>query len=710
MSSISAPYFMHSLLTGASSTFFVSSKKSSVIDLAASNSAISQFVLQPTPRLVSSFAISPLVEILCPSIICSSETAGATSRHALAAIQERGHKIYLRRIEESGDVYEISLGTGDSVCILGLFDKDIPVVVFRSGKIASFKLSPEVDTDSHEDAVVEGVEDEDKDTTSAAREFKQLWTANIFEYSKAEILFSEFTTQPDGTLLLTTVSRTDDTTLDIQKTEVSGSGINVIGRWSVNENKSKHESIEYHESGVVFHLTNQKLSIITIPSLKSTAIDLKPYMPEHKKYSKGVKHPAISFVPSGKTSILASNGVKLFLINWQYGTILASRELTDGDISIRLLKRVSKRAALGITNDGKLHIIPFNVGTGSLLESIRGNVEIVHDTERTMAVMANLCLVDGRSTRRYILSAQQETEASMSELTKIKEQINVLKEACDFAGLEKRIIPYLSGKKPWREVDTTRPMDASHSKKSKSKRDDTQKQEKRFTYYSPERSRQVNAALIGAIVELLFYQTPGQPLKITWLKNMRRTVAYLLSHPLFPTSQFPDLLEVFHSDSELTMVTIKRTHGLAIGPLLSLLVSELTGGALNQVIIMLTIERLEKEYSYRDIVRNLTDNYTTATLSSCTTSIFSLLSKDKEASVAVIMDNNLWNILSCFIDSTGLFMIGDDMINEMSTLVNSEIRELQKQIDVLQMVDLALEMVRKKERKSLTAVNFMSVY
>ncbi|KAJ8101028.1 U3 small nucleolar RNA-associated protein 8 [Lipomyces tetrasporus] len=666
MSSIAPPFTIYTLPSTAVRYFHISSPKPSVLDLAVTAAGISRITLRPTPRLIASVAISPLAEVLCPAVVVAQKGEGIT---AFVAIRERKRNIYLRRLEENGRVIETALD--DEVVALNLLPDRIVVVVFNSGKIVAFKIG----RDAHN-----------------KEQFEEVWSASFYD-SGNSILYSQFSDIVENEVSLLVAGRPANNVLDMRKFKINSAGARMEDRWNLLDSDENDGYIQFHESGILFRLFDTSLEVITIPTLSRTTLDLAPFVSSVTSRSKAP--PVLSYVPAGKSTILLSTGAHVLLINWQYKTILASLDLPDPDI-FTFVRRVGKRAAVGTTKNGQIQVIAFNVGSGKLLECVTGKVKSITQ-DKDKPVSANIFFKEHYSARKYKAEAQAALAASQNLLESIIAQLRTLKNTGDVSGFDGRILPFLTGKSDWVEVEFG---NQKSKNKSKIRTDDFDGHAKtvlshkdKAIHYNSAAARQVDPLLISSIADLIF-DTENDKVKLSGFRT--QSLKYILSHPLFPTAKYPSLLTVLSSDSQLLMTALRYTHGVSVDALVEVLVSTLLSSEVGPVgieIVNLIVARIEKDFSYHTIVDSLSASYPTTVLEKALESLKVLIAKPA-------LDLNtfdIWNIIPCFIDASGILSLQQGVISSLSTLVDGEIQDLMGRMEVLEIVETALDWARRLE-------------
>ncbi|KAK9239788.1 U3 small nucleolar RNA-associated protein 8 [Lipomyces kononenkoae] len=665
MSSIASPFTIHTLPAATAQSFHVSTPNSNTLDIAVTGAGISRIKLRPAPRVLASVAISPLAEVLCPAVVVAQKNAGITT---FAVIRERQRNIYLRRLEENGRVIETKLD--EEVAGLYFLAVGIVVVIFRSGKTAAFKIT------RHGNEV---------------EQFDQVWSVNLYD-NGSQLLYSKFYDGTEDEVSLLLVGRQSSKVLDVRKYKITSSEARQAYKRNIlnTDDKDQLEHIQFHESGVLFRLLGTSLQLITVPTLTCTTVDFAPFLTSLASQKKPLN---LSYLPVGRSTILLSTGTSVLLIDWQYKTVLATLDLPDSD-TFTLVTRVGKRAAVGTTKTGQIQVIIFSGGTGKLLECVAGKLRTISRNE-DKPVLANIFFTERYSSRKYKTDAKAAFNASKKEVENIIAQLQALKQSGDVAGFDERLLPFLTGKSELSEVgnDQTSKKSAKRVKNLDSRAKPVTANKDKTSYFSNAASRQVDPLLISSITDLMF-ETEDDRLKLSVFRS--RSLKYILSHPLFPMAKYPDLLTALSSDPQLLMTAVQYTRGLSIDALLAVLTSNLLNscdlGPVDIKIVNLIVSRVEKDFSYKTIVTSLRTKYQTTVLQGALESLMALLSKP----IVAPSTFDVWNIVPCFIDASGILSIQQNVISSLAALVDEEIQDLMGRVEVLEMVDVALDWSRRR--------------
>ncbi|KAK9464951.1 U3 small nucleolar RNA-associated protein 8 [Lipomyces arxii] len=669
MTSILQPFTVHTLGSASSSPFFVSSPRSSIIDVAVSAAGISRLSIRPTPRLVSSIAISPLSEAQCAPFIVKGQDEQLT---AFCVFRERKRNIFLRRLHEDGTFVETALA--GEVSSLYVLSDNVVLVLFKSGQLTAYELHV---------------------SESEASFFQKIWTTFLYSSPDCQIITSNISKAVDegNVLTLVTVARVQKLVIELRKVTVRFSGISLVNDWSLQVSESPN--VHYHESGAVLQLTGSILEVITLPTTARSTLDLSTLLlSEDCNY--GFKASDFTLIPVGKSTIMLSTGSQLHLINWKFSTIMTSLTLNEND-NFKLVRRAGKRSALGVTANGLLQLVNFSIGSGKLSECITGNVKALSNAKDGQT-LANIFFKSTSTSKEYRQEARTAFAASKSVHQDILQKISLIKEYNDSDSFDQQVIDYLTGKLETIEYKAPNKNSEKSSPKKPSNLGNL-KQAKNIVY-NPATARPVDGALISEIVNVMFETEVINGISTHKLSAFapERTLGYLLTHPLFPPVLAPHILEILSSNLQLQKVAIRHTHGLTVESLTKTLVLMLSREDLSKTeqiaAVNQTVARLQKNFTYREITQSLSDTQNNAALQSSIVFLLSIVN------TAEIGHSEAWNILPCFIDACGMFFLQHDVIEDMKRLVDLEIESLMGNMEAVELVDTVLEWTSKRKARS----------
>lgn len=275
---------------------------------------------------------------------------------------------------------------------------------------------------------------------------------------------------------------------------------------------------------------------------------------------------------------------------------------------------------------------------------------------------------------------------SSAEFNKVASQIKTLRSKGDVAGFNSRVFLYLTNQDRWYDADETAPNVRDKSVLASS------------PYYDAKTALQVDAELISAIAHSIFV-TKNSRVKLSDEFIPRLTLGYILSHPLLPVGGLPGLLSALEEyDVQFLLTSLNMTQSLPISEIVAILVSTLTKKSRESKvyadIIRQSVLRLEHDFSYRSIVRTISVNYTIAEIQAALEALLAFISSAKSDESE---EFDVYHILSCFVDAAGLFSLQPDILDKTSKLVEQQITDIQGRIEVLEIVDSALEWCRAKK-------------
>ncbi|KAK9456853.1 U3 small nucleolar RNA-associated protein 8 [Dipodascopsis uninucleata] len=673
MSSIALPYTICGLpATASEKSVFVSSSKSNIVDIAISTAAVQRHVLRPAPRLVSSIAVSPLSEFICAAVLCDTENkhdinAGGSNVYAYVAVKERKN-IFVRRMNENSQTLEYPVSEEvKGLYVLKKAASDIVIVLLISGVIVA--LSAELTEEGN-----------------SKEELREQWRYSIFDDMSKTIEYSELLKQ--DVLFISARDNDQQGKVTVKQMTLNEVGILEIESWNIVTDLKTINSIRYHSSGVLFLQSGLIIEAVTLFTIARTTIDLSSLV---KKATTG----DISFIPASKTSLLVNTGNNFLLVNWQYKILMAEVSL-PGHFTI--LGRIGKGSAIGISSKKEIQLVPYSVGSGSILECVTGNVKIVNSNSsgiNKMAAFTNILFKERTSSRRYKADVEGRSSSARSERDYVMEQLKLLKNSNNVEEWEIRVIPYLTEKEDWKEFKDEKFL----RRKSKAQERDQDYQQKlteierSSVTFRKSSSRIVDPILLHYVASLVFERRSDRTLELSAFYP-ERTILYLLSHPLFPINQYPELLDTISSKPRLLIHSLKFTGGLSASSLAKSLLSHVVPSILNPTIVRLSIKRLVDGFNYPTIV-NAFQQYSSEELENALLSLTNYFQAEK-------FDLDSWGIVSCLIDASGLLSLRDDTINKLTTSVDEVVSILQYSIDTLQIVDTAIQWAKRREKRSKT--------
>ncbi len=349
--------------------------------------------------------------------------------------------------------------------------------------------------------------------------------------------------------------------------------------------------------------------------------------------------------------VLLSHGNQLFLIDSKYSSVLFTKTLESPiillshDISEQKLKSKSKLkpkpntvlSLSSIKNKLTVQAFTINFGSATLLESLfKGVPKSSNQQNKNKNSLPDILPTTQEkslSDFNYLKSGYINEQNSSSH--KILKAIYRKRKAKDVDGFEHLVLTYL----------TTGKFDLIEKKKEKLK----------HIVYS-EDDYQVDSSLIYMIVSYIFTNSDNsEPFRKFSEPSLyrdfvpRKTLVYLLTHPLFPTCCFDNLLDILAPFPQISRQALVTCPQLSVEQLLTKLSNS-------------------KDEVFKDIMTRLTEEFPKESLSQ---NIRSLTARRDSAKVISWVKRMVkldcgWSIMSCFVDSVGLFSWTPSLIDEIT--------------------------------------------
>lgn len=374
-----------------------------------------------------------------------------------------------------------------------------------------------------------------------------------------------------------------------------------------------------------------------------------------------------SLLPVGKNRILLSYDNTLKLVDTKYSTILSKRVL---EIPIQLAAFSQKNAlAIGFTDSG-IVCVPVEPGTGSLLESLGKGVV---SEKSNWSLKHSLFLCDQElETKDFIekqaLAALAEKSDTLSVLNKIW---NLLKSG-QFELYENWTIAYLKYEKEFIGEGIPKVVERANGE---------------TLIYSHDLDREVDPLVLSYIVGQVFANKnlpldQIDPAELHLPATLDKLIVYLLTHPLFPATEFPNLLAILSSNPRLYRQAIVTAPGLLC----------------NQIVSALQASNND---TFRDAITRLTEEFSVTSITESVKSVFKVTNEagQEESHLAPIAKcvermQNLdvgWSIMSCFIDAGGLFAWDEQTLNTLEAKLETEVKNLTASSETLIILEESLK-------------------
>ncbi|ANB15789.1 Utp8p [Sugiyamaella lignohabitans] len=368
-------------------------------------------------------------------------------------------------------------------------------------------------------------------------------------------------------------------------------------------------------------------------------------------------------------NLFLSDGKSVLLIDTQYHTTISQKTINEPLTSI-LGYVESSSTVIGVStfgssasasNNSTQSVIGINVdsGKGTLLESLGKGIGEEEDPWRLgysdIFIKKNYNLREYSNVIKDIIATAQDYAASI--LTGLSEY----KDKSDIINFEHKAISFLKGKE-WDEIDEL-----------------TNESKEVFAY--EDKDRDVDREFIFELVDLVFDNSDiSDPSSSSTLKLYpdfvpQKLIIYLLTHPLFPTTELPGLLNVLSQYPRLlrqAIVTAPAVECFDLVEALSLADDEIFRDIVNRVL---------EEYGQEEIFESIKLKYGTGeNKSKATLDVVNRLIK---------LDVG-WQLIPCFVDVGGLFGWDYTVISDLYKSVTSQVEALVSSAEIMTLIDETL--------------------
>lgn len=608
------------------------------IYLGISHSSLAAYSLKSTPRLVWTHAISPVTKVLAveavaqkdkPEILYFATTnkygAGSLRRIPIITDDNQEEEVLLEKTETIIDIRASKEG-------------DFLYLLFKNGNVQCLSVNDE-------GANIE-------------------WTSKNSDSS--EVLFHDHLASghidmpEDG--LFVTVLKTSGKNSSIQVRMIALDETN--GQELVNStvNASPNSVYGLH-MGSLLLFDPRTFSLLTY-SLPNLALLSTIQVRRNQK----APTEKASLLPVGKNRILLSYDNTLKLVDTKYSTILSKRVL---DKPIQLANFSQKHSlAVGFT-DTEIVSLPVEPGTGSLLESL-GKGVISHDSKWDLA-HGSFVFDQSLSSEDFIKLQTTTTEQQKEAVTSILKKLFKWFKSGKYEAYENWAIAYLKNEE-FAESGVPELISQANGE---------------ALIYDASNDREVDASFISTLVGQIFAgknltldQIDPATLKLS--DPIDRLAVYLLTHPLFPTPQFPNLLTVLSGNPRLYRQAIVTAPGLSCDQIVS------------------SLQAFDNE-TFKDAIIRLSDEFNTKPITESIKRVFKATNDagQEESQVTSIVKcvermqklDIGWPLMTCFIDAGGLFAWDEQILDSLQTRVDTEIDNLNFSSQALTALGEALKLV-----------------
>lgn len=621
------------------------------IYLGVSHSSLAVYSLKSTPKLVWTHAISPTTRVLAvhavtredkPDLLYFATTnkygAGSLRRISVIPNENQEEDVLL---EKTDTIIDIRAST----------DGQHLYLLFKNGNVQCVSISEE-----------EGAE--------------VVWTSKNEESSEVmfhDHLATDHADMPTDGLFVTVLKKSkDETSVQTRIIALEESE----GRELINGAVSASKNSVYGlHMGSLLVFDPHTFSLITY-SLPNLSLLSTIQVRRNKK----TPTEKASLLPVGKNRILLSYDNTLKLVDTKYSTILSKRVLEK---PIQLADFSQKHSfAMGFTNV-EIVVLPVEPGTGSLLESL-GKGVTSHDSKWDL-VHGSFIFDQNLSSEEFVQQQTVSTEQQKEDLTAILKKLFKWFKSGKMELYENWAIAYLKNEE-FAESGVPEVI-------SKSEED--------ALIYDASNDREVDANFISTLVGQIFAtknltldQIDPATLKLS--DSVEKLTVYLLTHPLFPTPQFPTLLTVLSSNPRLYRQAVVTAPGLACDQIVQALQTA------DDETFKDAVARLSEEFNTKPITESIKRVYKTTNEAgqeeSQVTSIVKCVERMQRLDVG-------WPLMACFIDAGGLFAWDEQMLDSLEARVDAEISNLDYGSQALTALGEALKLIDYREPSEVSESN-----
>ena len=624
---------------------------SSRIYLGISHSSLAMYSLKSTPRLVWTHAISPVTKVMAVQAV--NQIGENSSKFLYFATINKYGAGSLRRIsvqpQDEEQAEQILLEKCDPIIdIRSSQDGNSIYLLFQSGSVQCLSVNEE------------GIAKVEWTSQSPSTSLKVIFH---------DYLASGSIDMPEDGLFVTVLKNSDskDSSVQVRMVALDESDGNELVYSTVKTSTSSGVFGLHMGSLLYFDPHTFSLSTYSLPNLALLSTI------QVRRNQKSPTEKA-SLLPVGKNRILLSYDNTLKLVDTKYNTILSKRVL---DKPIQLAAFSNKNSlAVGFT-DTEIVSLPVEPGTGSLLESL-GKGVISHDSKWDL-VHSSFIFDQQLDSTHFIEQQTKLNEQQKASITNILSVLyNWLKSGKTDA-YQNWAIAYLKNEDWSDNADNVPEIISSSSNET--------------LIYDASNDREVDASFISAIVGQVFAsknKTIDQidPTRLRLPESpLDSLVVYLLTHPLFPTPQFPTLLSVLSSNPRLYRQAIVTAAGLGCDQLVSAL-------------------QVPDDDIFKDAISRITDEFGTRLITESIKKVF----KSNEPSQAESQVTSIvkcvermqsldlgWSIMACFIDAGGLFAWDEQLLSSLQTRVDEEVEDLNTGSETLTILEEALKLADYRE-------------
>jgi U3 small nucleolar RNA-associated protein 8 len=347
-----------------------------------------------------------------------------------------------------------------------------------------------------------------------------------------------------------------------------------------------------------------------------------------------------SIVALGSNKILLGGNKNLVLIDTQYQAILSHR--TSGEKLNLVAYSASMKTIIALTkNSNSIWGVSVDSGKGTLLEAIgKGYSE---PTSRFDLGYSQVLVKKGYGVREYGNVLRDIIETSRESNEAIIEDLKVLKTQGKHDEFSRRLIAYLKGGE-WG--------------------DDAKIEFDEEPIYDADHDRDVDQDLVADIANL-FFVVESDATRIGEFVP-EHALVYLLTHPLFPTTELPDLLISLQRHPRLLRQAIVTAPALPCRSLVDALSNE-------------------DDEIFNDVVSRLIEEFPSEMT-------LQALRESKTVDIPSVTDRVIrldagWGLMSVLVDAGGLFAWKGDILARLHEAVDTQINSLESSSEIMILIE-----------------------
>ncbi|KAG2736906.1 hypothetical protein G9P44_000996 [Scheffersomyces stipitis] len=620
----------------------ISSAEPDSIDVGISKSIISSYIIRPTPKLIWSYALSPVTIVDCMAV-CEKEN---NKLYIVGVTERRKHKLLLLNRSLTGSAEDsttetMELKLEERLKDVKIFnDGALIVAVYESGSIDMFKT----EANSLVSTVVEPITKKSKNAPKLLHS-QFIDDLSITDRKNFVVLAFHDKTHLHFKLVALNIASSSFFEVNSAKIEVADPASSKIA----------------YAAGFLYHLSPaaKEITSYTIPTFNSQrTISVRALFPDTFQAEE------VSFFSPSIDRVLLSVANKIHLINFKFSCLLDTFESRSSSSSVANPDKVLINQVVKVKGSGRdtkslavylylknkdnnvyLNVINIDVGLNILSECLGKSID-KNSNEDFFKGLVDLAKQD----------FETESESLSQELGEVFHHLQEAKRTRDFNKWERILIPYLKNE-DWDVI--------KKSLKSKKK---TSEKVYKFKEFEVESDRAVDVNFVTKVLSLIFKINTSKVVEFADPEFIpEHTLIYLLTNPIFPVEYTRGLLKLFSRSEQVTLLrqAIITCPNLTIHELLLQLFSSHN----DEVIFSDLINRLIGVFATVDINKE-----------------FKKLLQNEESSVnlndllnrllQVKNNHKSWNLIEITIDAGGLFNWSLDTIEKLNELIETKVHAL----------------------------------